>query len=374
VIREEIPSKSNPRRMIIPRSNCGLRKNKRWFHGQRQRHRVIYRVAGFVVIVGTYFLINAVAREFTSPMSGGAVLQNVKVQEEHDSRFLSYSGCVGTDMDRKIVVLAGVGVLYMFIAIAIVCDEFFVPALEEIASENYLNLSMDVAGATLMAAGGSAPELFTSLIGTFQGSEVGFGTIVGSAVFNVLFVIGMCAVFSKDVLTLTWWPLARDCSYYAIGLGALACFCGVSSPGEIEVWEALILFALYIGYVVFMKFNERVYSAVTRMMNNNKVTDESSREKDSTVTARKPNTFRAGLLNFFMGNGSLLEKVGIGMVTRIAGDVNAVFRTLDVSGDGYIDKEEFKTLIRMLGATVTEDEINHAVNELDDNNDGQVGS
>ena len=62
-----------------------------------------------------------------------------------------------------------------------------------------------------MQAGGSAPELTTSLIGTFLSeSDVGFGTIVGSAVFNVLFVIGMCAVFSKEVLVLTWWPLARD--------------------------------------------------------------------------------------------------------------------------------------------------------------------
>jgi len=37
------------------------------------------------------------------------------------------------------------------------------------------------AGATFMAAGGSAPELFTSIIGTFiANSDVGFGTIVGS--------------------------------------------------------------------------------------------------------------------------------------------------------------------------------------------------
>ena len=39
------------------------------------------------------------------------------------------------------------------------------------------------------------PELATSFIGTFSGSAVGFGTIVGSAVFNVLFVIGMCAAY-----------------------------------------------------------------------------------------------------------------------------------------------------------------------------------
>ena len=71
-------------------------------------------------------------------------------------------------------------------------------------------MTEDVAGATLMAAGGSAPEFFTSLIGKFKNSsfdlflgvfvsqsDVGIGTIVGSAVFNVLFVIGMCAIFSK---------------------------------------------------------------------------------------------------------------------------------------------------------------------------------
>jgi sodium/potassium/calcium exchanger 2 len=100
--------------------------------------------------------------------------------------------------DPPVLLVAYIGgVIYMFLALAIVCDEFFVPALEEMANEDHMNLSMDVAGATLMAAGGSAPELFTSMIGTFKESDVGFGTIVGSAVFNVLFVIGMCAMFSK---------------------------------------------------------------------------------------------------------------------------------------------------------------------------------
>jgi hypothetical protein len=76
------------------------------------------------------------------------------------------------------VVFCLLGVSYMFLALAIIVDEFFVPALEAIADE--WELSPDIAGATLMAAGGSAPELFTSLIGTFKKSDVGFGTIVGS--------------------------------------------------------------------------------------------------------------------------------------------------------------------------------------------------
>ena len=77
----------------------------------------------------------------------------------------------------------------MFVALAIVCDEFFVPSLDVMIE--IMGISEDVAGATFMAAGGSAPELFTSMIGVFIAfSDVGIGTIVGSAVFNILFVIG----------------------------------------------------------------------------------------------------------------------------------------------------------------------------------------
>lgn len=161
-------------------------------------------------------------------------------------------------------VLYFLGVLYTFVAIAIVCDELFVPALEVIASDEHLDLSMDVAGATLMAAGGSAPELFTSIFGTFvQESEVGIGTVVGSAVFNVLFVIAMCALLTKEVLSLTWWPLFRDSLCYSVGLVMLGLFVGVISPGEIELWEACVLFGMYIVYVIIMASNRKIYKKIT---------------------------------------------------------------------------------------------------------------
>lgn len=157
----------------------------------------------------------------------------------------------------------GLGVLYMFVAIAIVCDDFFVPALEEISSPHNMNLDKDVAGATLMAAGGSAPELFTNLFGTFTESNIGFGTIIGSATFNVLLVIAMCSIFAKETLDLTWWPLFRDCSYYAVNLIVLALFVGVNTPDEIEVWESVILFLMYIGYVLIMWKNRYLHKSLT---------------------------------------------------------------------------------------------------------------
>lgn len=160
------------------------------------------------------------------------------------------------------VVLHIIGICYMFLALSIVCDEFFVPALHVI-SDN-LAISDDVAGATFMAAGGSAPELFTSFLGVFVAkSNIGFGTIVGSAVFNVLFVIGMCVIFSKTVLHLTWWPLLRDSIFYSISLALLIYFFNDSS---IAWWESLLLLAVYLLYVIFMYFNNKIEIKVKHLI------------------------------------------------------------------------------------------------------------
>uniref|UniRef100_T1H1Q5 Sodium/calcium exchanger membrane region domain-containing protein n=1 Tax=Megaselia scalaris TaxID=36166 RepID=T1H1Q5_MEGSC len=172
------------------------------------------------------------------------------------------------ELKRGAVTFHIIGLIYMFVALAIVCDEFFVPSLDVIIEK--LGITDDVAGATFMAAGGSAPELFTSVIGVFVSfDDVGIGTIVGSAVFNILFVIGMCALCSKTLLTLTWWPLFRDCSFYSVSLLILIYF---FRDNKIYWWEALILFLVYVGYVGFMKWNVQVERWVKKLLYSKKVT------------------------------------------------------------------------------------------------------
>ncbi|RXN30134.1 sodium potassium calcium exchanger 2 isoform X1 [Labeo rohita] len=201
------------------------------------------------------------------------------------------------DRRRGAVVLHMFGMIYMFIALAIVCDEFFVPALTVI-TEN-LTISDDVAGATFMAAGGSAPELFTSVIGVFiSHSNVGIGTIVGSAVFNILFVIGMCAVFSKEILNLTWWPLFRDVFFYIVGLIMLIIF---FLDNYITYWESISLLLAYATYVIFMKFNGNVETLVKGIMNRNQVVEVEAQPKlspsgveDDSKLSAKPRLQRGG--------------------------------------------------------------------------------
>ncbi|XP_048092885.1 sodium/potassium/calcium exchanger 2-like isoform X4 [Alosa alosa] len=179
------------------------------------------------------------------------------------------------------VLLHMFGMLYMFIALAIVCDEFFVPALTVITEK--FGISDDVAGATFMAAGGSAPELFTSVIGVFiSHSNVGIGTIVGSAVFNILFVIGMCALFSREILNLTWWPLFRDVSFYILDLIMLIVF---FLDNYITYAESLGLLSAYASYVIFMKFNSNMESFVKSCLNRNQVVEVEAPPKQSPVSA-----------------------------------------------------------------------------------------
>jgi len=114
-----------------------------------------------------------------------------------------------------------------------------------------------------MAAGGSAPELATSFVGTAFESQVGFGTIVGSAVFNVLFVIGACAFAAPEELELDWWPLFRDSSYYCFSLIVLTIFFGYVTKNRIFWYESLILFLLYVLYVFLMSKNEVLEKKIT---------------------------------------------------------------------------------------------------------------
>ncbi|TKS72285.1 Sodium/potassium/calcium exchanger 3 [Collichthys lucidus] len=150
--------------------------------------------------------------------------------------------------------------IYMFHALAIVCDVYFVPSLEKV-SEN-LELSQDVAGATFMAAGSSAPELFTSLIGVFiTKGDVGVGTIVGSAVFNVLVIIGICGIFAGQPISLSWWPLFRDAVFYILSIVVLIL---VIYDEKVMWWETIILISMYGIYIIIMKFNRSLYSLVER--------------------------------------------------------------------------------------------------------------
>ena len=253
-----------------------------------------------------------------------------------------------------------IGILAAFWALSIICDSYFVPTLEIIAE--YCNFSDDVAGATFMAAGGSAPELFTSLIGTFKRSSVGFNTIVGSAVFNVLFVIGACVLTQKSIMKLTAWPLLRDCSYYTISLILVAIFFKVISPNIIEWWEALTLFIMYILYIFMMKHNDTLECLAVKY----KIITENNSKKERT-------TFRARIIERMLHNSNAIEGVSALVVAEIAGNVDHTFNSIDTNSNGVIEKDEFSTMIHTLqNCDINKDQSDELFDTIDEDKNGEI--
>lgn len=141
---------------------------------------------------------------------------------------------------------------YMFGAVTLVCDKYFVPSLKRITIR--FKVRSDVAGATFMAAGGSAAELFICIVGVFVAkNDIGPGTVVGSAAFNVLFVVGLCGLFAGSVVRLSRWPLLRDSFCYVLSIGALV---AIIFDGKVYWYEALLLVFMYVFYIVIMYHNQ----------------------------------------------------------------------------------------------------------------------
>jgi len=105
-----------------------------------------------------------------------------------------------------------------------------------------------IIGITVFAVGTSLPELVTSLGAAFRGvSAISVGNIVGSNIFNLLFVMGVVALIR---------PFAIDQSLFSFEMPLLLLFTFVFFTVmrlgyKIKRWEGMFLFA---GYIIFLFF------------------------------------------------------------------------------------------------------------------------
>ncbi|XP_012288243.1 sodium/potassium/calcium exchanger 4 [Orussus abietinus] len=236
---------------------------------RRHRHLIGYRILLVLVIPTMYFLCVSVAGLFSSDVGGGRNLQSIRLRkilgiETNTETTINCTspavnefppdGLTRQQRQSGFVAIHVIIVTYLFLVLAIVCDDYFIPSIKMICEK--LNVAKDVAGATLMAAATSSPELFINVVGTFvTEGDLGVGTIVGSAVFNILAVPACCGLFASQVLELEWWPVSRDSLCYGITVGLLIV---TLKDGRVEWYEALVLVVAYVLYILAMAFNERI--------------------------------------------------------------------------------------------------------------------
>eukprot|EP00339_Tiarina_fusa_P026321 CAMPEP_0117007782 /NCGR_PEP_ID=MMETSP0472-20121206/7539_1 /TAXON_ID=693140 ORGANISM="Tiarina fusus, Strain LIS" /NCGR_SAMPLE_ID=MMETSP0472 /ASSEMBLY_ACC=CAM_ASM_000603 /LENGTH=583 /DNA_ID=CAMNT_0004709649 /DNA_START=143 /DNA_END=1895 /DNA_ORIENTATION=- len=156
------------------------------------------------------------------------------------------------------------GCMWILLGLRVVSERYFARSIEGLIFT--YKIPPSIAGATLMAAGTSAPELISSLVGVFLSAKVetGAGTVIGSIVFNQLMIVGLCILVSPgSKLSASPVDMSRDLVSYAI---AIALFIAFFQDGEVTLAEAWGFVAAYIAYVIICGFWSSILASILNML------------------------------------------------------------------------------------------------------------
>ena len=110
-----------------------------------------------------------------------------------------------------------------------------------------------VVGLTIVAFGTSAPEVAVSVGAVLDGRpDIAIGNVVGSNIFNVLFILGVSALIVPLVVNI---QLIRQ--EVPIMIGASLLLLALTLDGNLSFWDGAFLFFLLIGYTVFLVVQSR---------------------------------------------------------------------------------------------------------------------
>lgn len=140
------------------------------------------------------------------------------------------------------VILAALGGL----ALIIVGSDISVDAASKIA--RYAGLSERFIGLTIVALGTSLPELVTSVTAAFKGNnDIAIGNIVGSNIFNILFVIGT----SSLILPITFASTFKIDSLVMIGAALLLFICSLRKQ-KLDRFSGILMLLSYALYFILV--------------------------------------------------------------------------------------------------------------------------
>lgn len=139
-----------------------------------------------------------------------------------------------------VFIIAGLGAL-------ILGSELFVNGATKVAT--LLGVSQAVIGLTIVAGGTSLPELATSVVAARKGnSGIAIGNVLGSNVFNILFILGVTGIISPMHMQ---GITMMDLSVMVTAMIMLWLFSYTKLT--LERWEGAVLtatFLIYLGYLL----------------------------------------------------------------------------------------------------------------------------
>ena len=157
--------------------------------------------------------------------------------------------------------------------------DFFVGGASDIAKK--LGIPSLIIGLTLVSIGTSLPEASVSINAAItNSSDLSFGNVIGSNIFNSLFIIGICSIIiptvvSKDLIKF-------DIPILILVMTILSLFAYAITPYVIDRWEAAIMFVLFCLYIILV-----VFRALKQRKNDLKLVEEDKQAEDKQQPTRK---------------------------------------------------------------------------------------
>lgn len=192
--------------------------------------RVISRIDGLILVLGavayTVFLV---------------------IQARSDSPPPAADAPVSEPIAPRVWLVNGLLVI-LGLVLLVVGSRWLVDGAVSIAAA--LGVSQLVIGLTVVAAGTSLPELATSVIASLRGErDIAVGNVVGSNIYNILFILGSAAVVGGGV------NVAPGILFFDMPIMlavAVACLPIFFTGYTIARWEGAIFLGYYVAYTVYI--------------------------------------------------------------------------------------------------------------------------
>jgi len=150
-----------------------------------------------------------------------------------------------SDEDKNVVVWKQVVIILLGILMLFFGGKWVVEGAVHIATE--IGMSQAFIGLTVVAIGTSLPELVTSIIAARKGNvDVAVGNVVGSNIFNLLWILGLSASISPLAFNVA---ANFDAFVIVISTALILLLMVLSRKNEIKRWHGIVFVSCYILYL-----------------------------------------------------------------------------------------------------------------------------
>ena len=198
-------------------------------------------------------------------------------------------------MDSSVLFLFVLGLLLL-----VAGAEVLVRGASRLAAR--VGISPLVIGLTVVAFGTSAPEMAVSVKSALSGqagADIALGNVVGSNIFNVLFILGLSATIAPLIVS---QQLVRVDVPIMVGVSVLTLL--LALDGTISRWNGALLFGGIIAYTVFAIVQSRKEE---RAVQEEYAQEFGDKPKSSVALATNLGFILAGLAMLVLGSNWLVD-------------------------------------------------------------------